>query len=110
MRLPLSLNVLKALLALMLLIAAHAQAIDLQPGDVVAPKPGYSSLNVAFQYSEKSDFYKNGQKQSAYPQISSSLYTARIGRSFELADHPAYFTPNCQWALFIHKVMPVMRG
>lgn len=67
-----------------------AQAIDLQPGDVIAPLPGYSSINVAYQYSEKNDFYKDGKKVAGYSAMNSSLYITRIGHSFEFAGMPAY--------------------
>ena len=66
-------------------------AIDLQPGDVIAPKPGFNSMQVSYQYSEKNDYYLHGEKVAAYPQISSSIYALRLGRSFELAQLPAYF-------------------
>lgn len=69
----------------------NAFAIDLQPGDVVAPKPGFSSMQVSYQYAERNDYYVHGKKVAAYPEISSSIYALRLGHSFEVAQLPAYF-------------------
>lgn len=69
----------------------NAFAIDLQPGDVVAPKPGFSSMQVTYQYAERNDYYLHGEKVAAYPKISSSIYALRLGHSFEVAQLPAYF-------------------
>jgi len=65
-------------------------AIDLQPGDVIAPMPGINTLQLTYQYSEKKDFYSHGVKDGRYPELNSSLYVARVGRSFEVAQLPAY--------------------
>lgn len=44
----------KFLLVLLSTVAIqNAFAVDLQPGDVVAPKPGFSSMQVSYQYAEK---------------------------------------------------------
>lgn len=42
-----------------------SQAIDLQPGDIIAPKPGFNAMQISYQYSEKNDYYKNGEKVAA---------------------------------------------
>ena len=65
-------------------------AIDLQPGDVIAPKPGISALQLSYQYSEKNDFYKHGEKVAAARAFNSSIYVARVGHSFEVGQLPAY--------------------
>jgi hypothetical protein len=68
----------------------HAYAIDLQPNDARPPPPGISSFQITYQHSERGDFYKNGDKVATDRQISSDLYLWRVGRSFEIANHPAY--------------------
>jgi len=65
-------------------------AIDLQPGDVIAPKPGINALQLTYQYSEKKDFYSHGVKDGRYPELNTSIYVARVGHSFEVAQLPAY--------------------
>ena len=48
-------------------VGQSAYAIDLQPGDVIAPKPGINALQLTYQYSEKNDFYSHGIKWLAIP-------------------------------------------
>lgn len=68
-----------------------AHAIDLQPGEIVAPKPNKTALLLTYQYSEKGDYYVHGNKFAGVPTVNSSQYIGRIGHSFELATVPAYF-------------------
>jgi len=79
------------LLLLSTSVITKAYAIDLQPGDVIAPKPGISALQLSYQYSERSDYYSHGEKIAGRPSVSSSIYYARVGHSFEVAQLPAYF-------------------
>lgn len=72
-------------------VGQSAYAIDLQPGDVIAPKPGINALQLTYQYSEKNDFYSHGNKVAGYPTVSSSVYVVRVGHSFEVGPLPAYF-------------------
>ena len=53
---------LRLLLVFLMLSAINAFAIDLQPGDIVAPRPGFTGLQLSYQYSEKNDYYSHGQK------------------------------------------------
>jgi hypothetical protein len=82
---------LRLLLVFLMLSAINAFAIDLQPGDIVAPRPGFIGLQLSYQYSEKNDYYSHGQKNPAYPAVTQTSYLTRLGHSFELAEKPAYF-------------------
>jgi len=82
---------LRLLLVFLMLSAINAFAIDLQPGDIVAPRPGFTGLQLSYQYSEKNDYYSHGQKNPAYPAVTQTSYLTRLGHSFELAEKPAYF-------------------
>lgn len=82
----------KLLLAFLTATACQSShAIDLQPFDIVAPKSGFSSAQLSYQYSERKDFYSHGKVTTGLPAINSSIYALRVGRSFELAQLPAYF-------------------
>lgn len=74
-----------------ILQSSIADAIDLQPNDARPPPPGINSVQVSYQYSERGDFYAHGDKTITNLEISSDLYLWRVGRSFEIAEHPAYF-------------------
>lgn len=71
--------------------AIQAYAIDLQPGEARAPKPDINFLQLSYQQSERGDKYKHGDKQSGDPEINASQLQVRLGRTFELAEHPAIF-------------------
>ena len=77
-------------LALILMTKA-AYAIDLQPGEVAAPKPNISIMQLSYIYSERGDRYINGHDQVGNPKIQSSTYIVRLGHSFEVAEMPAFF-------------------
>lgn len=73
---------------------AHANlvhAIDLQPGEIRAPKTGANMLQLSYQVSERGNQYKHGEKQVGEPEINATQFQARVGRSFEIADHTALF-------------------
>lgn len=73
-----------------LLWTQHAIAIDLQPGEIRAPKPGVNLFLATYQHSERGDYYLHGDKQAGDPEIQSTQYQVRLGRSFEVAEHPAF--------------------
>lgn len=79
------------ILFLTLIHMGKAQAIDLQPGEVSAPKPGYNLVQISYQNSERGDKYLQGDKLPGSPQISASQLQMRLGRTFEVVDHPAIF-------------------
>ncbi len=66
-----------------------SQAIDLQPGEVVPPKQEISILQSSISYSERGDFYKNGEKIASNSEIKSVNYIVRIAQSFFIKDIPA---------------------
>jgi hypothetical protein len=68
-----------------------ADAIDLQPNDARPPPPGINSIQVTYQHSERGDLYSQGDKIATNTKISSDLYLWRLGHSFQIAEHPAYF-------------------
>ncbi len=74
-----------------ILWSGHAGAIDLQPGEIRAPKAGGNLLLLTYQHSERGDYYRHGNKQAGNPEIDATQYQVRLGHSFELAEHPAFF-------------------
>lgn len=76
---------------LALLQSAQASAIDLQPGECRAPKPGTNVLLLTYLQSERGDRYSSGSVQPGNSRISSTQSLVRLGRSFELAEKPAFF-------------------
>ncbi|MDO9050518.1 MAG: transporter [Methylotenera sp.] len=71
--------------------ANQAFAIDLQPGELRALKPDTYLLMLSYQQSERGDRYIHGNKQVGNPEIQASQLQIRLGKSFEVADHPAIF-------------------
>ena len=71
--------------------AATASAIDIQPGELRAPTPGLNLMQLSYQYSERGDSYRHGNKQPGDPQIVATQYQLRLGRAFEIAGQPAFF-------------------
>ena len=72
----------------------EALAIDLQPNDARPPPPGISTIQLTYQHSERSDFFKGGIKTDGSGQISSDVYQWRLGHSFTIANQPAYVYAN----------------
>jgi len=68
-----------------------ALAIDLQPGDIVAPPPDMNFVQVTYQASRRGDFYMHGQKVSDQTQFSNNQFQFRYSRTFETADLPSVF-------------------
>ncbi len=66
-----------------------SHAVDLQPGEVVPPKQQVSILQSSVSYSERGDFYKNGEKVASNSEIKSVNYIVRIAQSFFINDMPA---------------------
>jgi hypothetical protein len=75
----------------LMLQSCIADAIDLQPNDARPPPAGINSFQVTYKYSERGDLYSQGNKIATNTKISSDLYLWRLGHSFEVAEHPAYF-------------------
>ncbi|MDO9365169.1 MAG: transporter [Methylotenera sp.] len=68
-----------------------ACAIDLQPGEIRAPKAGLNIVQLSYQVSERGNKYTYGDKQAGEPEIHAAQFQVRVGRSFEIADSPALF-------------------
>lgn len=64
-------------------------AIDLQPGEVRAPKADINLLMLSYQHGERGDRYVKGRKQPGDPEIQASQLQVRVGHTFEAADYPA---------------------
>ena len=75
----------------LLMLTNQAVAIDLQPGELRSPKPDTNLLMLSYQQSERGNSYLHGYKQSGNPEIRTSQLQVRLGRSFEVAEHPAFF-------------------
>jgi hypothetical protein len=67
-----------------------ANAIDIQPGEIVPPKAGKNIFLVYQQQSDRGDRYINGDKQVGNPHITSTQTQARLGHAFEISDMPAF--------------------
>ena len=67
-----------------------AAAVDLQPGEIRAPKPDIDTMTLTYQFSERGTRYVNGQTQTGDTRIASAQLQARLGHSFEFAERPAY--------------------
>jgi len=65
-------------------------AIDLQPGDVTAPKPDVQLIQVSYLNYEKGAYYANQQKVYPNTKIDSEQILVRYGRSFEISQLPAF--------------------
>ena len=72
-------------------LASNVWAIDLLPGDVVAPKPGINLLQFTYQRSERGDYYKNNAVLVPNKELVNTQLQVKYGRSFEIQDLPAFF-------------------
>ncbi len=71
-------------------IGSQAHAIDLQPGDVTAPKIDIQVLQISYLNYEKGAYYLNNQKASPNTKLDSEQILVRYGRSFEINQLPAF--------------------
>lgn len=76
---------------LLSLQAKNAFAIDLQPGEIRAPKPDVNFVMTTYIESVRGDRYVHGNKVAGDPEINAAQLLVRLGHSFEIADHPALF-------------------
>lgn len=79
-----------ALLLGMFIHIPQSLAIDLQPGEIRAPKPDSNLLMLTYQHSERGSRYLHGEKQLGEPEIQASQLQIRAGRSFEIKEYPAF--------------------
>lgn len=73
------------------LVSNPTYAIDLQPGDIVAPKPDLTLVQFSYLSGSFGHYYAHGTKNPINTKIENSQFLVRLGRSFEIADHPAFF-------------------
>ena len=69
----------------------EAHAIDLQPGEVKAPRPNINLVQYSYILSERGNQYQHGEKQPTRTSIQSSLFVVRLAKSFQLGQMPAFF-------------------
>jgi hypothetical protein len=67
------------------------QAIDLLPGDIVAPKSGAKQLLLSYLSSERNDLYKNNGVTRGLG-IKSEQIQIRTEWNFEVDKYPAAYT------------------
>ncbi|MDH4226932.1 MAG: transporter [Deltaproteobacteria bacterium] len=67
---------------------SRSYAIDLQPGEIRAPKPGMNIIQASYFLSERGDLYVDKEKQPGNPEIVAQQFLLRYGRSFEIFGHP----------------------
>ncbi len=72
-------------------LAAPAVAIDIQPGDLRAPKVGMNFMQLIAQQSEFKERYVNGKLQPGDSQLEISHLFTRVGHVFEAAGKPLLF-------------------
>lgn len=81
----------KKIILISAILANSAGAIDLLPGDVVAPKPDVHLLQFSYQRIERGDYYQNNRAVLNNNQIVNSQLQVKYGRSFEIQNLPAFF-------------------
>lgn len=73
------------------LFSHDVYAIDLQPGDIVAPPPDLNVIQSAYQISKRGDTYSNDKKLPYSTQLSSSQLQLRYTHTFEIEAVPSVF-------------------
>jgi hypothetical protein len=68
-----------------------ALAIDLQPGDLVAPPPDLNLIQVSYQASRRGDLYVNDRKISDQTELANNQFQLRYSHTFETASLPSVF-------------------
>ena len=79
------------ILALICMVINPVLAIDLVPGDIVAPKPGAKQLLLSYLSSGRNDLYKNNVVTSGLG-IKSEQMQIRTAWTFEVDNYPAAIT------------------
>jgi hypothetical protein len=77
--------------SLLLLLSDGAYAIDLQPGEITAPKASIKFLQLSYQNSTRGDLYLKGCVQDNDSKIDNSQYLLRLGHTFDINQYPAVF-------------------
>lgn len=66
-----------------------AMAIDLQPGDIVAPPPQVTLLTVSYVNSQNNAIFLNGVNTGADPKLESNTVFIRLTHSYSIGSLPA---------------------
>jgi hypothetical protein len=74
----------------LILMVNTAYAIDLQPGEIAAPpRAGIKLAQYSFQFSQRGDIYRQGDKAVRNSDMKTSSYILRLGSTFEINEMPA---------------------
>jgi hypothetical protein len=66
-----------------------ALAIDLQPGDIVAPLPNITVATISYVNSQNNDLFKNGVNTGADPKLESNSVFFRLTHTYTIGSLPA---------------------
>jgi hypothetical protein len=71
--------------------SAAANAIDLTPGELSAPRPGLNVVQVSYQQNTRGARYADGEKVDDNAELAYRYLQLRVGRTFTLRDTPGLF-------------------
>ncbi len=66
-----------------------ALAIDLQPGDIVAPPPNITLATISYVNSQNNDLFRNGVNTGADPKLESNSVFFRLSHTYTIGSLPA---------------------
>lgn len=66
-----------------------ALAIDLQPGDIVAPPPNVTAVTISYVNSQNNDLFQNGVNTGANPKLESNAVFFRLTHTYTIGSLPA---------------------
>jgi len=66
-----------------------ALAIDLQPGDIVAPPPDITLATISYVNSQNNDLFRNGVNTGADPKLESNAVYLRLTHTYSIGSLPA---------------------
>jgi hypothetical protein len=66
-----------------------ALAIDLQPGDIVAPPPNVTVATISYVNSQNNDLFRNGVNTGADPKLESNTVFFRLTHTYTIGSLPA---------------------
>jgi hypothetical protein len=66
-----------------------ALAIDLQPGDIVAPPPNITVATISYVNSQNNDLFRNGVNTGADPKLENNAVFVRLAHTYTIGSLPA---------------------
>jgi len=66
-----------------------ALAIDLQPGDIVAPQPNITAVTISYINSQNNELFRNGVNTGADPKLESNAVFFRLTQTYTIGSLPA---------------------